>query len=101
MKKILFKILLRLLEPKYNTPLSEGEIDSLLTRLATEEGLQRLPAFLDQCANTYRNQYLYSGNEMLKGSVLAFVALRERIMEKKKPKKLTSSEESGKIRESY
>jgi len=104
MKKIIIKILLRLLGSPYYKPLSKESVDSLLTRLATEEGFERLPAFLEQCANQYRNQYLYSGNEMFKGTVLAFSSLREQILSKRnslKKKSLTDSLKSGKIGVKY
>ncbi len=71
----------------YYRPLSSDEVSSLLDRLAKEEGLERLPDFLQQCADGYRNQYLYGGQEMFKGTVLAFTSLREQILEKRKPKK--------------
>lgn len=100
MKTMIFKILIRLLgRPAYH-PLSQNEVNSLLTRLAKEEGFERLPDYLQQCADTYRNQYLYSDNVMFKGSVLAFTQLREQILEKRKPKKkksLTDGAENAKI----
>ncbi len=100
MKSFIIKLLLRLLGNPYYTPVGEKEVSSLLTMLAKEEGLERLPAFLEQCATQYRNQYLYSGNEMFKGGVLAFTTLREQILEKRKTKKkksLTQDSENVKI----
>lgn len=101
MKKIIIKILLRLLGNPYYHPLSKEAVDALLTTLSKEEGLERLPAFLEQCATQYRNQYLYSGNEIFKGAVLAFTSLRQQILEKRNPKKkkdLTEKQEGGKIK---
>lgn len=99
MKSLIIKILLRLLGAPYFKPMGPKEVDSLLTSLAKEEGFERLPDFLEQCANQYKNQYLYSGNEMFKGSVLAFATLREQLLEKRKPKKksLTQNSEDGKM----
>lgn len=82
MKSIIFHILLRLLGRTYYKPLSYNEVESLLKKLANEEGLERLPDFLQQCADQYRNQFLYTKDERFRGSVLAYVALRERIIEK-------------------
>ena len=82
-RTILIKILLRLLGREHYSPLSEEEVNSLLVRLSSEEGLERLPDFLQQCADTFRNQFLYTKDERFRGSVLAFVSLRERIMEKR------------------
>jgi hypothetical protein len=87
MKSIIIRILTRLLGAPYYKPLERGEVSSILTMLAKEEGLERLPDFLEQCATQYRNQYMYSGNEMFKGAVLAFTTLREQILEKRKPQK--------------
>jgi hypothetical protein len=98
MRNFIFHYLLRLLGRPYYKPLSEEECDFLLTRLATEDGFDRFPDFLQQCADAYRNQYLYSGNEMFKGTVLAFTTLREQVLEKRNPKKkksLTGNDESG------
>lgn len=106
MRTILIKILLRLLGRPYYKPLSPGEVDSLLTRLATEEGLEKLPDFLQQCADQYRNQFLYSKDERFRGTVLAFVALREQILDhrpgyREKQQKLTKPKKSGKIHTEY
>lgn len=104
MKTLIINILLRLLGAPYFKPLGPKEVDSLLTSIAKEDGFERFPDYLEQCATQYRNQYLYSGNTMFKGSVLAFTQLREQILEKRKPKKkksLTSGSEDGTMKESY
>jgi len=100
MRTIIIKILLRLLGRESYNPLSENEINSLLTRLCNEEGLERFPDFLQQCADQYRNQFLYTKDERFRGTVLAFVTLRDRILEKKN-KNLTKHKKSGTIKESY
>ena len=100
MRKLLFKILMRLLEQPSYHKLSPEEVSSLLTRLAKDEDYERLPDFLSQCSDSFRNQYLYSGQEMFKGAVLAFTQFREQLLEKRKPNKkknLTEDLESGKI----
>lgn len=102
MKKFIINVLLRLLAREHYSALSKESSDKLLMRLAKEEGFERLPDYLQQCADTYRNQYLYSGNEMFKGSVLAFVSLREQILTKRnQEKKLTDKNNKGKIGVSY
>lgn len=104
MKRFLFKILMRLLEqPSYHR-LEPNEVRSILITLSKEEGLERLPDFLAQCSDSYRNQYLYSGNEMFKGAVIACTQLREQILEKRKPSKkkhLVEGEEGGIIKQVY
>ena len=104
MRTIIIKILLRLLGREYYKPLSSGEVDRLLFQLANEEGLEKLPDFLQQCADNFRNQFLYTKDERFRGSVLAFVSLRERIVEKKstvkdkeKRKILTKEQKGDKI----
>jgi hypothetical protein len=99
MRIIIIKILLRLLGRINYRPLSEKEIDNLLTNIVKEEGLERFPDFLEQCADTYRNQFLYTKDERFRGAVLAFVVLRERLIEKKK--NLTKPPKNGRIKGSY
>ena len=108
MKTLIIKILLRLLGREYYKPLSQGETDRLLFQLANEEGLEKLPDFLQACADNFRNQFLYTKDERFRGSVLAFITLRERILQKKttvkekvKRKILTKEEKSVKIKTVY
>jgi len=98
MRILIIKILLRLLGRPYYEPLSKESVDRLLFQLANEEGLERLPDFLQQCADQQRNQFLYTKDERFRGSVLAFVTLRERILQKKTTVKNTvKNEEKRKI----
>ena len=83
MRTIIIKILLRILGRPYYKPLSQGETDRLLFQLANEEGLEKLPDFLQSCGDQFRNQFLYTKDERFRGAVLAFVTLRERILQKK------------------
>jgi hypothetical protein len=97
MKSLIIKILFFLLRKEYYRPLSKQEVDTLLTKLALTDGLERLPAYLQQCSDTAKNQYLYNQDEMLKGTIFAFISLREQILQKipKTKKKLTPEEEIG------
>ena len=103
MRKFIITILLRLLGRTEYHKVSQEESADMLKRLSKDEDYDRLPAFLEQCADQFRNRYLYTGEEMYKGSVLAFVELRSRLERKKmvKPKKikknLTKDGNSGKI----
>ena len=106
MRTILIKILLRLLGRNSYTPLSSEAVEGLLTRLATEEGFERFPDYLQQCADTARNQFLYTKDERFRGTVLAFVSLREQILDKRpgyreKQKNLTKPKKSGKVHTEY
>lgn len=101
MRKLLLKIILRLIEPQAYHILSREEVNSLLSRLAKDEDYDRLPDFLLQSIDQFKNQYMYSGDEMFKGSVLAFTQLREQLLEKRKTIKktnLTENEEGVKIK---
>lgn len=82
MRSLIVNLLLRLLGPSYYQPLSKKEVESLLTKLATEEGFERLPDYLQQCADQYRNRFLITKDERFRGTVLAYVALREAIIDK-------------------
>jgi len=104
-RTIIIKILLRLLGREYYKPLSPGEADRLLFQLANEEGLEKLPDFLQACADQFRNQFLYTKDERFRGAVLACVTLKERIAQKKttvkgkeKSKILTKEEKNVKIK---
>ena len=97
MRKIIINILLRLLGREYYKPLSKESVDRLLHQLANEEGLERLPDFLQQCADQMRNQFLYTKDERFRGSVLALVTLRERIVQKHS-KDLTEKKKDTKIK---
>lgn len=96
MRKFIFKILMRLLEQPSYHKLSPDEVSSLLTRLAKDEDYERLPDFFSQCSDSFRNQYLYSGQEMFKGAVLACTKMREQLLEKRKPKKKKNLTEEDK-----
>lgn len=97
MRKLIINILLRMLCKPYYKPLDEIQTEALLLKLARNKDLEELPAFLNQCSVTMKNQFLFTKDDSFKGAVLAFVALRERIEEHKLPKekrKLTQDEEN-------
>lgn len=91
---------MRLLVKQYEKPMTKNEINSLLIFLANDEGNKKLPQFLQQCANQYKDQFMITGDPAFKGCVLAFMSLKERITEKK-GKNLTNKKKSGKIKTSY
>lgn len=103
-RKIIVNILLRIYSRTQYTVLSKEAETNLLKNLAKEDGFERLPDYLEQCADSYRNHYVYSGNELLKGSILAMVQLRDKINEYKKEtkkKNLTDEEKSVKNKTVY
>lgn len=100
MKKLLLFLMFYFYRDEYNRPLSKIEVESLLIKLATTSGLENFPRYLGQLADSARNQYLYSKDDIFKGSILAFTTLREQIL-KSKPKdkkELTPEEEVGIMR---
>ena len=107
MRILIIKVLLRLLGRPYYKPLPKRAVNNLLANIANEEGFERFPDFLQQCADQYRNQFLYSKDERFRGAVLAFVSLSERILDKKtiknKRKKptLTKDDKGGKTKVVY
>jgi len=96
LKKLFLKILNYYYRADYNIPLNEGEVDTLLTKIANDPRLKDFPRYLAQCADSARNRYLYSKDEILKGTIFAMVSLKEQILEKrlKKKKELTREEEN-------
>jgi len=97
MRTLIVKVLLRLLGREHYIKLPKKTVSNLMFNIANEEGFERFPDFLEQCADTYRNQFLYTKDERFRGAVLAMTGLRELIMEKrpktekkkkKKPKKI-------------
>jgi hypothetical protein len=80
---------------EFKKPLNEKQQDYLLTKISNDSNLQQLPLFLDQCANNARNKYLYTNDPIFKGSIMAYVFLKEQLAKRKAPsvkKKLTESE---------
>ena len=96
MKNLLLKILNYYYRADYNVPLNSGEVDTILTKIANDPGLKDFPRYLSQCADSARNRYLYSKDEILKGTIFAMVSLKEQILEKRiaKKKNLTREEEN-------
>lgn len=95
MKHLLLRLLLFFYRKEYYKPLNSKDVDVLLTKLALTKGLEQFPTYLQQCADTAKNQFLYSQDEIFKGTIFAFISLREQIL-KKRPldkKKLTQEEE--------
>jgi len=88
MKRLLLKLLFWTYRKDYHKPLTKIEVEALMIKLATTPGLEGLPVYLEQCANNARNQFLYSKDDIFKGTILAFSTLREQII-KSTPKKKT------------
>ena len=80
----------------YHEPVNKIDEENILKKLATTSGLEKLPNLLEQYATTARNQYLYSGNEVLKGTILAFTTFRDQIVKRRpvKKKELTREEKN-------
>ena len=97
MKKFLLYLMFYFYRNEHYRPLSKSEVEGLLIKLATTPGLEALPRYLGQLSDSARNQYLYSKDDIFKGSILAFTTLREQILKKKTTakKKLTPEEELG------
>lgn len=93
-KELLLKLFFWYYRREYYRPLNEIEVEKLLIKIATTPGLESLPRYLGQCADTARNQYLYSNDEIFKGVILAFTTLRQQIIKftPKKEKVLTDEE---------
>jgi hypothetical protein len=86
MRNVIITLLLRLLEKRGYYKVSEQNVDRMFRFMAESPELKKLPDFFDQCAEAYKNQFLYTQNLEHKGTILAFVLLRERIMNIRKEK---------------
>ena len=100
MKKLLLFLMFYFYREEFYRPLSKIEVEGLLIKLATTPGLENFPRYLGQLSDSARNQYLYSKDDIFKGSILAFTTLREQIIKNKpkKKKELTQEEEVGIMR---
>jgi hypothetical protein len=96
MTTLLLKLLFFLLRKDYHKPLNEAEVDTILTKLATTQGLEKFPDYLSQCSSSARNQFLYNQDKSLLGVIFALVSLRDQIIKKipKKKKDLTDAEKN-------
>lgn len=94
MKKLLLYLIFWVYRKDYSRPISKIDEDIILTKLATTPGLEQFPMLLKQYADTARNQYMYSKDDIFKGVVLAFITLRQQIIKltPKKEKVLTDEE---------
>jgi hypothetical protein len=94
--KLLLKILFFLLRKEYYKPLSEVDVDVILSKLATTQGLEKFPDYLSQCSSSARNQFLYNQDKSLLGVIFALVSLRDQIIKKipRKKKDLTDEEKN-------
>jgi hypothetical protein len=96
MRKLLVKILLRLIYRKPYGKVGKDEMNTMIGIIAHEEDLKRFPDLLQQYSDMARNQYLYTTDPIFKGTVLAYNALRDQILEKRKPIKKKNLTEDGK-----
>jgi hypothetical protein len=82
-RPLLITLLLKLLGIHSYKKMSEKEIGRLFSVMAKSQDLKKLPDFFEQCADAYKNQFLYTQDPQYKGMVLAFILLRERFIEHK------------------
>jgi hypothetical protein len=83
MKKIIIKFLIRLLNHQNYVKLSKEQVNDIIVELAENDKLNKFPEYLDQLADAYKNQFLYSQDVHYKGMIAAYITLRETIVEKK------------------
>jgi hypothetical protein len=67
--------------------MNETDIRKMFDYLASAKETKSLGNFFRQCANAYRNKYMYTSDETLKGSVLALTQLAEKFDEHTKAEK--------------
>ena len=77
--------------------MKEPQIDSLFDYLARTKETKVLGDFFRQLANAYKNKYLYTNDEMLKGSILALTQLAEKFEEHRPKNKMKEELRKNKI----
>lgn len=77
--------------------MKEKEIEKLFDYLASTEESKGLGNFFRQCANAYKNKYLYTNDVLLKGSVLALTQLAEKFEEHRPKNKMIEEARQKKI----
>jgi hypothetical protein len=75
--------------------LNEKEVEKMFSFMAKRPETKKFGAFLRQIANAYKNKYLYTKDESLKGSIYSFITLAEKF-EEKSPKKKAAEEKRQK-----
>lgn len=61
--------------------MGESQINTMFNYITRQEETKRMGDFFRQCANAYRNKYLYTNDVTLKGSAYAFIQLAEKFDE--------------------
>lgn len=86
MKKLIFKWLLKWLDhPIYNR-LKKDQVLDLLDHIANDPASREFTDYLDQLADGYKNQFLYTQDPHYKGMIAAYTVLRETIIERRDDK---------------
>lgn len=103
MKKIILRLLIRWLNQPLYTRLKKDKIIDLLDHIANDPASKEFTDYLDQLADGYKNQFLYTQDPHYKGMIAAYTILRETIVERrdekiknerKKAKKLVGNKKS-------
>ena len=81
MKRRLLNLFFRLYNAKSFNLMKEKQVEALFDYLARTDETKMLGNFFRQIANAYKNKYLYSNDETLKGAVFALTQLTEKFEE--------------------
>ena len=63
--------------------MKETEVKRILNHLAEDAEVDNILLFLNNCADGYKNQFLYTSDPFYKGMVTAFVVLKDNITQAK------------------
>ena len=77
--------------------MGEKEINTLFDFLAKTEETKKMGNFFRQIATAYRNKYMYTNDEYLKGSILAITQLAEKFEEHTPKRKMKEEARKKKI----
>lgn len=78
MRKRILNLFFRFYEGKSFKLMKEKQVEVLFNFLAKTEETKMMGNFFRQVANAYKNKYLYTNNETLKGSAFAMIQLAEK-----------------------
>jgi|GEM_PF-3557736 len=93
MKKLIFKWILKYLDKPLYTRLKKDQIADLLDHIANDPASKEFTDYLDQLADGYKTQFLYTLDPHYKGMIAAYIVLREVIVEKREASILKKKKE--------
>jgi hypothetical protein len=86
MRKFILRLLIKYLDNPMYTRLKKDKVLDLLDHIANDPASQDFTDYLDQLADGYKNQFLYTQDPHYKGMIAGYTVLRETITERRDAK---------------